>query len=158
MSDLMIEAQDLAKSYGPVHALKDASFEVRKGEVVGFLGPNGAGKSTTMKILTCFTAPTTGTAKVNGADVWEAPIEVRRSIGYLPETTPLYTEMLVLEYLEFMAKMRGFKGPEAVASASRRRSSRPASRTSSPRRSGRSPRATGSASASPRRSCTSRRC
>ena len=113
MSDVMIEARDLSKNYGPVHALKEASFEVRKGEVVGFLGPNGAGKTTTMKILTCFTAPSGGTAKVNGHDVWEDPIAVRRAIGYLPESTPLYKEMLVVEYLEFMAKMRGFKGSEA---------------------------------------------
>ncbi|MCB9616146.1 MAG: ATP-binding cassette domain-containing protein [Sandaracinus sp.] len=109
----MIEARDLTKQYGPATALKDVSFEVRKGEVLGFLGPNGAGKTTTMKILTCFIAPTTGSAKVNGADIFEDPMAVRKSIGYLPESTPLYTEMLVLEYLEFAAKMRGFKGEEA---------------------------------------------
>ncbi len=113
MSDLMIEARDLTKQYGPATALKDVSFEVRKGEVLGFLGPNGAGKTTTMKILTCFIAPTSGTAKVNGADIFEDPMAVRSAIGYLPESTPLYTEMLVLEYLEFAAKMRGFKGEDA---------------------------------------------
>jgi len=113
MSDLMIEARDLTKQYGPATALKDVSFEVRKGEVLGFLGPNGAGKTTTMKILTCFIAPTSGTAKVNGADIFEDPMAVRSAIGYLPESTPLYTEMLVLEYLEFVAKMRGFKGEDA---------------------------------------------
>jgi ABC-2 type transport system ATP-binding protein len=112
MSDVMIEARDLTKTYGLVHALKGATFEVRKGEVLGFLGPNGAGKTTTMKILTCFIAPSSGTAKVNGCDVWEDPIGVRRAIGYLPESTPLYAEMLVLEYLEFMAKMRGLRGNE----------------------------------------------
>lgn len=108
----MIEARDLTKTYGSVRALGGASFEVRKGEVLGFLGPNGAGKTTTMKILTCFIAPTSGTAKVNGCDIWEDPIGVRRAIGYLPEHTPLYTEMLVHEYLEFMGKMRGLRGPE----------------------------------------------
>ncbi|MEO0323708.1 MAG: ATP-binding cassette domain-containing protein [Myxococcota bacterium] len=113
MSDVMIEARDLTKQYGPVYALRDVSFEVRKGEVLGFLGPNGAGKTTTMKILTCFIAPTSGTAKVNGADVFEDSMAVRNAIGYLPESTPLYTEMLVLEYLQFVAEMRGFKGTEA---------------------------------------------
>jgi len=113
MSNAMIEARDLSKSYGPVDALKDVSFEVSRGEVLGFLGPNGAGKTTTMKILTCFIAPSGGSASVNGADVFDDPMGVRRSIGYLPESTPLYTEMLVLEYLEFVAKMRGYTGSEA---------------------------------------------
>lgn len=113
MSNAMIEARDLSKSYGQVHALKDVSFEVSRGEVLGFLGPNGAGKTTTMKILTCFIAPSGGTASINGADVFEDPMGVRRSIGYLPESTPLYTEMLVVEYLEFVAKMRGYTGTEA---------------------------------------------
>lgn len=112
MSDVMIEARDLTKTYGSMNALKDVSFEVRKGEVVGFLGPNGAGKTTTMKILTCFIAPSGGSAKIDGRDIWDDPMGVRESIGYLPESTPLYTEMLVLEYLEFIAKMRGFKGIE----------------------------------------------
>jgi len=113
MSDVMIEARGLSKMYGPHVALKDVSFDVRRGEVLGFLGPNGAGKSTTMKILTCFIAPSNGSAKVDGADIFDDPMKVRKAIGYLPETTPLYTEMLVLEYLEFIAKMRGFTGPEA---------------------------------------------
>ena len=112
MTDLMIEAKSLTKTYGSVAALTNASFEIRKGEVLGFLGPNGAGKTTTMKILTCFISPTSGTARVNGADVFEDPIGVRKAIGYLPESTPLYTEMLVLEYLDFIAKMRGFRGPD----------------------------------------------
>ena len=112
MSDVMIEARNLTKTYGSMDALKDVSFEVRKGEVVGFLGPNGAGKTTTMKILTCFIAPSSGSAKIDGRDIWDDPMGVRESIGYLPESTPLYTEMLVLEYLEFIAKMRGFKGIE----------------------------------------------
>jgi ABC-2 type transport system ATP-binding protein len=110
MSDVMIEARDLTKHYGPVTALKNATFEVNRGEVVGFLGPNGAGKTTTMKILTCFIAPSDGTARVAGADIFEDPIAVRKAIGYLPESTPLYTEMLVLEYLEYAGKMRGLSG------------------------------------------------
>jgi ABC-2 type transport system ATP-binding protein len=112
MSDVMIEARGLTKRYGPQRALDNASFEVKKGQIVGFLGPNGAGKSTTMKILTCFIAPSEGTAKINGHDIWENPIGVRASIGYLPESTPLYPEMLVAEYLEFMGEMRGLRGPD----------------------------------------------
>jgi ABC-2 type transport system ATP-binding protein len=115
MSDVMIEARGLTKHYGPVTALKNATFDVNRGEVVGFLGPNGAGKTTTMKILTCFIAPSDGTARVGGADIFEDPISVRQAIGYLPESTPLYTEMLVLEYLEFAGKMRGLAGDDLRA-------------------------------------------
>ncbi len=111
MSEVMIEAQGLTKRYGSQRALDNASFNVSRGEIVGFLGPNGAGKSTTMKILTCFIAPTEGTARVNGCDIWADPIGVRTAIGYLPESTPLYTEMIVAEYLEFMGQMRGLRGP-----------------------------------------------
>jgi ABC-2 type transport system ATP-binding protein len=111
MSEVMIEAQGLTKRYGPQRALDNATFNVSRGEIVGFLGPNGAGKSTTMKILTCFIAPTEGSARVAGCDIWSDPIGVRRAIGYLPESTPLYTEMLVAEYLEFMGNMRGLSGP-----------------------------------------------
>lgn len=110
MSDVMIEARGLTKHYGPVTAVDNATFEVKRGEVVGFLGPNGAGKTTTMKILTCFIAPSEGSARVAGADIFEDPIAVRQAIGYLPENTPLYTEMLVIEYLQFAAKMRGLRG------------------------------------------------
>jgi len=110
MSDLMIEALNLTKRYGAVKALDDVSFEVKRGEVLGFLGPNGAGKTTTMKILTCFIAPTEGTARVNGIDVFEDSIGVRQAIGYLPESTPLYTEMMVSACLDFAARMRGFRG------------------------------------------------
>jgi ABC-2 type transport system ATP-binding protein len=110
MTDVMIDARDLTKHYGAVTALKNATFQVHRGEVVGFLGPNGAGKTTAMKILTCFIAPSEGTARVAGADIFEDPIAVREAIGYLPENTPLYTEMLVLEYLEFAGKMRGLRG------------------------------------------------
>ncbi|MDB4987141.1 MAG: ABC-type multidrug transport system, ATPase component [Myxococcaceae bacterium] len=113
MSDLVIEAKDLTKHYGDFVAIDKLNFAVKRGEIVGLLGPNGAGKSTTMKILTCFTAPTEGTARVNGHDVFEQPIAVREAIGYLPENTPLYTEMMVYEYLEFAADMRGLKGADA---------------------------------------------
>ena len=109
MSDVMIEARGLTKHYGSVTAVENATFEVKRGEVVGFLGPNGAGKTTTMKILTCFIAPSEGSARVSGADIFEDSIAVRQAIGYLPENTPLYTEMLVLEYLEYIARMRGLR-------------------------------------------------
>lgn len=112
MGDVMIEARGLTKHYGPVTALENATFEVKRGEVVGFLGPNGAGKTTTMKILTCFIAPSDGSARIGGADIFEDPIAVRQAIGYLPENTPLYTEMLVLEYLEYVARMRGLQGAQ----------------------------------------------
>lgn len=119
MSDVMIEVQGLTKIYGAYRAIDKVSFEVRKGEVLGFLGPNGAGKTTTMKILTCFIAPTDGSAKVNGCDVFEDSLGVRRAIGYLPESTPLYVEMMVLEYLEWAARMRGLRGEEATKAIKR---------------------------------------
>jgi ABC-2 type transport system ATP-binding protein len=109
MSDLVIEAKDLTKHYGESVAIDHLNFQVRRGEIVGLLGPNGAGKSTTMKILTCYAAPTEGSARVNGLDVFDEAVKVREAIGYLPESTPLYTEMLVYEYLEFAAEMRGLK-------------------------------------------------
>jgi ABC-2 type transport system ATP-binding protein len=110
MSDLVIEANDLTKNYGDFVAIDKLNFEVKRGEIVGLLGPNGAGKSTTMKILTCYTAPTEGNAKVNGRDVFDEALAVREAIGYLPESNALYTEMLVYEYLEFAAEMRGLAG------------------------------------------------
>jgi ABC-2 type transport system ATP-binding protein len=113
MSDLVIEAKDLTKHYGESVAIDHLNFQVRRGEIVGLLGPNGAGKSTTMKILTCYAAPSEGSARVNGLDVFDEPVKVREAIGYLPESTPLYTEMLVYEYLEFAAEMRGLKGDTA---------------------------------------------
>jgi len=105
-TDVMIYANGLTKRYGSFRALDDVSFEVRRGEIVGFLGPNGAGKSTTMRILTCFIAPTSGTAKVRGQDVFDDTLAVRASLGYLPQRAPLYLEMTVFEYLRFAAKMR----------------------------------------------------
>jgi ABC-2 type transport system ATP-binding protein len=106
-TDVMIEATGLTKRFGSVRALDKVSFEVRTGEVVGFLGPNGAGKSTTMRILTCFTSPTNGTAKVRGFDVFDDPLGVRKSLGYLPQRAPLYADMTVYDYLHFAAQIRG---------------------------------------------------
>jgi ABC-2 type transport system ATP-binding protein len=107
--ELMIRAADLSKHYGTTRAVDAISFEVYRGEVVGFLGPNGAGKTTTMKILTCFLAPTKGDAFVGSHSVWEQSLEIRRMLGYLPEDTPLYRDMTVLEYLEFIADVRGIE-------------------------------------------------
>ncbi len=106
-TDVMIQANALTKRFGSVRALDKVSFEVKKGEVVGFLGPNGAGKSTTMRILTCFISPSSGTAKVKGHDVFDEPLAVRRLLGYLPQRAPLYTDMKVWEYLHFAAQIRG---------------------------------------------------
>ncbi len=106
-TDVMIQASNLSKRFGSTKALDKVSFEVKQGEVVGFLGPNGAGKSTTMRILTCFLAPTTGTAKVGGIDVFDDPLAVRSKIGYLPQRAPLYTDMVVSDYLKFVAEIRG---------------------------------------------------
>ena len=102
----MIEVSHLCKNYGERRAISDLSFKIEKGDVVGFLGPNGAGKSTTMKIITGFMAPTSGEAKVCGFDVFANPIEVKKRIGYLPETPPLYLDMLVEDYLKFVAELK----------------------------------------------------
>ncbi len=102
----MIEVSHLSKNYGEHRAISDLTFTVEKGEVVGFLGPNGAGKSTTMKIITGFMAPSSGQAKICGFDVFENPIEVKKRIGYLPETPPLYTDMLVEDYLKYVAALK----------------------------------------------------
>lgn len=102
-----IQVQDLAKWYGDFEALHQVSFEVQKGEILGFLGPNGAGKTTTMRILTGYMPPSSGTARIAGYDVFDESIEVRKRIGYLPETVPLYTEMSVWDYLDFVARLRG---------------------------------------------------
>jgi ABC-2 type transport system ATP-binding protein len=102
----MIRVQNLTKTYGDQHAVDTISFEVATGEILGFLGPNGAGKTTTMKIITCFMPATSGNVEVDGLDVFDHSLEVRRKIGYLPETTPLYPEMNVAEYLEFIQALR----------------------------------------------------
>jgi ABC-2 type transport system ATP-binding protein len=103
----MIEVKDLTKTYGAQKAIDGLNFSIKKGEVVGFLGPNGAGKSTTMKIITGFMAPTSGTATVAGFDVFESPLDVKRRIGYLPETPPVYGDMKVAEYLNYVAELKG---------------------------------------------------
>jgi ABC-2 type transport system ATP-binding protein len=103
----MIEVQNLTKHYGPVTAIRDVSFNVTPGEIVGFLGPNGAGKSTTMRILSCFMPASGGTARVAGYDVFRDSMEVRKRIGYLPESVPLYNEMRVAPYLDFVAEVKG---------------------------------------------------
>ncbi len=103
----MIEVQHLTKRYGPVTAVEDVGFKVERGEILGFLGPNGAGKTTTMRILTGYMPATEGKAIVAGFDVFEQPVEAKRRTGYLPETPPLYPDMTVLEYLTFVAKLKG---------------------------------------------------
>ncbi|MBI3634730.1 MAG: ATP-binding cassette domain-containing protein, partial [Candidatus Rokubacteria bacterium] len=103
----MIDVQNLTKHYGPVTAIRDVSFSVAPGEIVGFLGPNGAGKSTTMRILSCFMPASGGTARVAGYDVFRESMDVRRRIGYLPESVPLYLEMRVAPYLDFVAEAKG---------------------------------------------------
>lgn len=103
----MIEVRELSKNYGPHKAIDRLSFSVKKGEVVGFLGPNGAGKTTTMKIITGFMPPSDGSVRVAGYDVFENPLEVKRRIGYLPETPPVYGEMTVESYLKFVARLKG---------------------------------------------------
>ena len=110
----MIEVQNLTKRYGRVTAVDDVSFRVERGEILGFLGPNGAGKTTTMRILTGYMPATEGKAIVAGFDVFDQPIEAKRRTGYLPETPPLYPDMSVSEYLDFVAKIKG------VASGDRR--------------------------------------
>ncbi|MBM4405184.1 MAG: ABC transporter ATP-binding protein [Chloroflexi bacterium] len=102
----MIEVEHLTKYYGDFIAIEDVSFDVQKGEIVGFLGPNGAGKTTTMRIMTGFLPPSAGTVRIAGHDVLKNSLEARRNIGYLPETVPLYTEMTVRDYLRFMGKLR----------------------------------------------------
>jgi ABC-2 type transport system ATP-binding protein len=106
----VIDVRGLSRSYGPVQAVREVSFTVGAGEVVGLLGPNGAGKTTIMKVLTCFLFPTRGTALVNGHDVFEAPRAVKESVGYLPESAPLYTDLTVREYLSFIADARRLAG------------------------------------------------
>jgi ABC-2 type transport system ATP-binding protein len=102
----VIEVRDLTKSFGAVKAVDHVSFTVNKGEILGFLGPNGAGKTTTMRILTGFMPATSGTARIAGFDVFEQSLDVRRRIGYLPENPPLYTDMTVGEYLDFVARIK----------------------------------------------------
>jgi len=109
---MMVEIDKLSKRFGPIQAVREVSFKVDRGEVLGFLGPNGAGKSTTMKMITCFLTPTSGTARVCGFDIHERPMDVRRRIGYLPEGAPAYPDMTTLAFLRFIAEIRGYSGGE----------------------------------------------
>ncbi len=102
----MIKIKNLTKLYGDTRAVDDISIEIKKGEILGFLGPNGAGKTTTVRIITCFLPPTLGTVEINGMNVRDHSLEIRRKIGYLPENTPLYNEMNVFEFLHYIAELR----------------------------------------------------
>jgi len=106
----MIEVENLTKYYGPIKGIEDITFKIDKGEIVGLLGPNGSGKTTAMRILTCFFPPTRGKALVNGYDVTKKPLAVQRHIGYFPERAPLYPDMVVAEYLRFVAKVKRIQG------------------------------------------------
>ena len=108
----MVTATNVTKYYGLSRAVDDISFELHKGEVLGFLGPNGAGKTTTMKMLTCYLAPSAGSIRVKGYDVSEDPLRVRSFLGYLPENAPLYADMTVMGFLRFCAEVRGIGGRE----------------------------------------------
>ena len=108
----MITVNGLTKRYAHTTAVDHISFEVKKGQIVGFLGPNGAGKTTTMRMLTCFLTPTGGTATVAGFDILEQPLEVKKRIGYLPETPPVYLEMRIAEYLSFVGQLKGLSGSD----------------------------------------------
>lgn len=119
MSMPMIEVDHLTKRYRDRVAVDNLSFSVAEGEILGFLGPNGAGKSTTMKILTGFLPPSEGTARIGGFDVFESPMEVKRHIGYLPETPPLYPEMTVRGYLKFVAALKGVRGKQVKSEIER---------------------------------------
>lgn len=102
----MIEVKDLTRYYGENRAIHNVSFKVEKGEILGLLGPNAAGKTTTMRIITCYMPPTSGSAVISGYDIWENPTEIKRRIGYMPENPPLYTDMRVSEYLNFVCKIK----------------------------------------------------
>jgi ABC-2 type transport system ATP-binding protein len=108
----MISVKALTKRYAGVTAVDQVSFDVAKGQIVGFLGPNGAGKTTTMRMLTCFLPPSSGTATVAAFDVLEQPLQVKKRIGYLPETPPIYPEMETVEYLKFVGKLKGLRGAD----------------------------------------------
>lgn len=106
----MIKVKDLTKNYGDLKAVDDISFVVQTGDIVGFLGPNAAGKTTTMRIITCFMPPTSGTVEVDDLNIFDNSLEIRKKIGYLPENAPLYWEMNVIEYLQFIMGLRGMNG------------------------------------------------
>lgn len=115
----MISVKKLRRSFGPIMAVDGVSFDVEKGQVLGFLGPNGAGKTTVMRILTCFLAPDSGTATVCGHDILKKPIQVRKSLGYLAENAPAYSEMTVGSFLNFICDVRGIEGKSRKAALDR---------------------------------------
>ncbi|MBC8204224.1 ATP-binding cassette domain-containing protein [bacterium] len=102
----MIQIKNLTKNFGTTRAVDDISFEIKRSEILGFLGPNGAGKTTTVRVITCFLAPTSGTVEINGLNVFDNALEIRRKIGYLPENTPLYHDMNVVDFLRYSAELR----------------------------------------------------
>jgi ABC-2 type transport system ATP-binding protein len=116
---MMVEVRDLVKYYGPVLALSRINFAVAAGEIVGFLGPNGAGKTTTLKILAGFLAPSAGTARINGYDCVSQSLEVRQSLGYLPESVPVYPDLTVTQFLKFAARAKGVEAKEEKAEVER---------------------------------------
>jgi ABC-2 type transport system ATP-binding protein len=111
----LIEVQQLSKQYGDVTAVDGLTFRAETGQIMGFLGPNGAGKTTTMRMLTCYLPPSSGTARVDGHDILEDSLEVRRCIGYLPELPPLYLDMTVASYLTFVARIKGVPSPQIAS-------------------------------------------
>ena len=115
----MIEVENLTRYYGTRRAINNLSFQIEKGEVVGFLGPNGAGKSTTMNIISCILSASSGSVKINGFDTFEQSLEIRKVIGYLPETPPLYPDMVVTDYLKFSAGIRGVDAKKTSAAVQR---------------------------------------
>ena len=115
----MIKVQKLVKNFGPKVAVNDVSFEVQRGEVLGFLGPNGAGKSTTMRMLTGYIPPTSGSVRVGEHDMLENPIPAKKLIGYLPENAPLYADMTVISFLKFAAELRGLRGDAQIKAVNR---------------------------------------
>ena len=115
----MIEVENLTRYYGTRRAINNLSFQIKNGEVVGFLGPNGAGKSTTMNIISCILPATSGSVKINGFDTFEQSFEIRKIIGYLPETPPLYTDMVVADYLNFAARARGVDTNQTTSAVKR---------------------------------------
>ena len=115
----MIEAEGLTKFYGPIAAIRNVSFGIEQGEIVGFLGPNGAGKSTTIRILTCYMPPSAGVARVDGLDCFEHSLEIRKKIGYLPENVPLYAELTVNRFLRFAAGAKGVAGKNITGEVNR---------------------------------------
>ena len=106
----MISIQSLTKDYNTTRAVDNLSFEIQRGEILGLLGPNGAGKTTTLRVLTCYLSPTSGTIRVKDLDINENALDIRQLIGYLPESAPLYTDMLVYDYLLYIASIRGLRG------------------------------------------------